>query len=130
MRYGIIPVVNTNGMKLIDGGYKVHDVSVEGSRITAVHRTDANPEDDIFVLDLAGYSEREYVNILMLRQVGAFTYTTTAGGSRTIPKYEKGEQITKEEYRSVMNGKSRIAPQSSPAERLPDQKPGLKKVEI
>jgi hypothetical protein len=110
MRFGVLPLVNTNEMHLVSQGYKVHDVSSEGCRITALSTKDFDPQYDIFVLALAAYSDREYANVLMLRKVGSFKYTTTGGGSRIIPKYEMGERITKEEYLSGIAGKLKCAP--------------------
>jgi len=64
----------------------------------------------------------------MLRRIGAYTYTTAVGGTRTIPKYEMGEKITKEEYESVMSGKVKLKPVKP--EKPKDRKPGIKKVDV
>ncbi len=106
VRYGLIPkitystptTIHTNEIILIDDGYTVHDVSSEGCRITCETHPWQPDYKDIFVVGLAGYSDREYVNILMLRSIGSYTYSTVTGGSRTIPKFEAGVPCTKEQY--------------------------------
>lgn len=128
MRYGTIPTVNTNGMSLIDAGFKVLDVSPEGCRIQPVLTMFSSSKYDLFVVGLAGFSDREYVNILMLRRIGAYSYVTVGGGSRTIPKYEMGERITKEEYLSVMSGKAKVKPPEP--EKPRNEKPDLKKTQV
>lgn len=126
MKYHIIPMVDTNGMKLTLFGYKIRDITPDGSRIQCFVSEDELAENDLFVVGLAGYSDRSYRQILMVRQIGSYVYSTAAGGTRVIPKYEMGERITKEQYLAVMSGKLKF-----PAVNEKDSvKPGLKKVEL
>lgn len=100
--YEIIPEQSSViGVKLLPGGYKVLDVTSEGARIITFKRNsfDLNHENDFFVEGLGGvFSDRTYVTPTMIRKIGAHTYSTVNGGSRTIPKYEIGERSTKQDY--------------------------------
>jgi hypothetical protein len=76
------------------------DVTDAGCRISAISTGgDFQTEGDIFVDGLTGvHSDRTYSDPMMVRRIGFYTYTTVVGGSRTIPRYEVGVPITKEEY--------------------------------
>ena len=86
-------------MAVLEEGYKMEDVTDEGSRISPLQGSAHQDHDnDIFVVGLQGYSGRKYSRILMIRAVGDYTYKTVTGASRKIPKWELGKRATKEEY--------------------------------
>ncbi len=74
-----------------------------------------NDDNDIFVVGLQGYSDREYNGLLMLRHVGDYTYKTVAGSSRRIPRFELGEVATKAEYTEFF---ASLVPEPSAADKL------------
>jgi hypothetical protein len=98
---GILPkTMDMNEFVIIFHGFKIYDVLDDGCRIAQFLSNGNISEKDIFVknLPVKAYSDREYGNLLMLRYVGSYEYFTVNGSSRTIPKYEAGKEITKEEY--------------------------------
>jgi hypothetical protein len=61
---------------------------------------------NVFVEGLAGYySGRQYDGVLFVRKIGTYNYQTVSGANRTIPKYELGTPITKEEFVQSVNHK-------------------------
>ena len=106
--WGIIPTQSKPfGINLLYNGYKVLDLTDEGARIVPYKcRDELDYEHDVFIVGLFGvYSDRSYGDIMMTRHIGSFTYKTTSGGSRTIPKCEIGEPATKQQYVAWMTPK-------------------------
>ena len=101
--FGLL-VPNTNGVNIMLDGFQVHDISDNGCRVTS-----QKTERDCFITNLQDqytvYSDRSYSQILMMHKTGDYTYKTVAGGSRTIPKFELGKSITKDQYTAAIKGK-------------------------
>lgn len=98
-KIGLFPQSTNKSISIIMFQYKVLDVTDDGCRIEK--DDDARTDDrDRFVVGLSGYSGRSYSgsNLIPVRRIGSYTYKTVSGASRTIPKFEVGEAITKEEY--------------------------------
>jgi hypothetical protein len=86
-------------MVVIDTGYRVEDVGDGGCRIMPLKSSAYQDHgNDCFVVGLKGFRGRQYLDVLMVRKIGSYNYTTVTGASRRIPKCELGERATKEEY--------------------------------
>lgn len=95
-REGVIPATpEAARIKLVTQPWQALDITDAGVRV----KIDGD-DHDFFVRGLRGvFSDRAYSQVLMLRSTSAsFTYATVIGGSRTIPEFEFGTQITKDQY--------------------------------
>ncbi|HOX55374.1 MAG TPA: hypothetical protein PLC99_00630 [Verrucomicrobiota bacterium] len=71
---------------VLDEGFRVEDAAGNGCRISPLRRS--GNDNDIFVVGLSGYSGRIYHDVLTVRRVGDYKYTTVRDSSRTIPRFE------------------------------------------
>jgi hypothetical protein len=97
-REGMLPETpDAAGIRLITIDWQVLDISPAGVRLKV-----RGDDQDFFVRGLQDqtlYSERTYSATLMVRSTrGRYTYSTVAGGSRTIPEFEFGKPISKDDY--------------------------------
>ena len=126
-RYGITPDVNTNGIVLIDGGYKILDARAEGTIMKPKPSPFLSSDSDCLVIGLAGLIGAQYKHVLMLRKVGDYTYfmpdkKSKKVPSEVIPKYEMGDRISKEAYLAATGAKSKPEP-ARPRSPSPPVKP-------
>jgi hypothetical protein len=105
--YGIIPkTTGKGGHTLMYKGFKVVDVTEAGCRVEPLNSDGYTGDLDIFVSGMSGYySGREYDGVLFALKTGSYTYNTTSGASRTIPKYELGTPITQQEFVQAVSKK-------------------------
>jgi hypothetical protein len=107
IRGGIIPRTSDPKVEFLSfKNYRVLDVSQDGCRVVYKKDEGNSDDSDAFIVGLKGvFSGRAYEDVLFARYVGPYAYNTVAGGSRTIPKYEYGTPISKEEFIKAVSPK-------------------------
>jgi hypothetical protein len=103
VKYGLVKIA-TNSPNVYPkikaySSFKVLDTTDEGCRIEP-HGINGEKYFDVFVNGMGKgfHSDRTYGAILVFSDGHSFTYNTAIGGRRTIPLYEWGDEITREEY--------------------------------
>ncbi len=114
--YGVITNDDTfNNFTHFPYGIKIADITDDGCRVYPMKQTsdgDTEPDydNDCFIEGYSGLSDRTYYFIEFLKCDGVFTYSTTGGSSRTIPKYEIGVEVTKDDYLNYLISIGKVIP--------------------